>query len=193
MLVLACSPSHALPPPWQIEREKGAADLIVIAKTTKSTPSSDVPKFDSKIGLRPVDVLKGPADAKQAVKGKDVTLFIVYSKPAPPKTVGAPAPQMIGGLGQPKVRDADVALVFLKKTDRKGHYQVVCGSLGYVSLLVRKEGDAPSLKNTLGGLRQACAHMEDPKARSRMEQYYQKALEHVDKQLRQLKDGQRGR
>ena len=184
IVLLASVAAQAIPPPWLLERDKAAADLILLARTSKSIVVKDDGRGrfrDMKIGLEPIEVLKGKLPAKD---GKQARAVLLYRSPRPRQGQGVAAVAM-GGAGRPKPADGETAMLFLRP-DRKGgkhHYRVVCGSFGYIKLEAKTKKDLAAVTRRIKGYRKSCEKVKDQKARKAMEGYYDKALLAAAKRL----------
>lgn len=177
--LLACSVAQAIPPPWFIEELKAKADVILIARTTKGEDVRNVAGINRKIGLKPVELLKGKIARKE---GEEPKLALLYYRR--PKVLDAFRPMPVGGTGHPKPADDELALVFLKRDKRRGEFRAVCGSFGYVSLDASTPEKLAAVKKSIEGYRRWCARIKNAALRKTMNGYYQAALDFVEKQAK---------
>lgn len=171
--------AHAIPPPWLLEGMKARSSLILIARTTKGADVRNVAGINRKIGLKPVEFLKGKIARKD---GREPKLALLYYQR--PKVLDAFRPMRVGGTGHPKPADDELALVFLKKDKRKGEFRAVCGSFGYVSLDASTPEKLVAVKKSIEGYRRWCARIKSAALRKAMNGYYQATLDFVDKQAK---------
>jgi hypothetical protein len=180
--LLACATAQAIPPPWELESGKAAAELILIARTTTSSVVKAPPPGSGfrrmKIGLEPIEVLKGKLPE---AGGKKPKLVLLYGQrlPAP----GMLRPAVVGGTGHPKPADGETALLFLKRQGEEGSFGAVCGSFGYVSLEVKTQAELDKLTRRIGWFRRFCRRLKDEAVRKAMNGYYDKAAAEAAKRL----------
>ena len=175
VLVLAFRAAEAIPPPWTIEELKAKADLILIAKTTKAQAVANAPGANRKIGIVPVQILKG----KLGEEGKDAKLFLLFSKPVERVGPGGIRMHVMGGVGHPKPRDGETALVFLRKGREPGCYSVAGGSFGYLSLTAKTKEDRAALEKRIDRYLQWGERIRDAQVRDALAAVYQKTLAHM--------------
>ena len=191
VLVLACSSVHAIPPPWSIEEMKAGADLVVIARTNTASHVTDAGRFNRKIGIVPLHVLKGELP-QRVRKPAAAELYLLYFVPEPPKGDG-PVPRRVGGVGNPEPGDREPALIFLQKYGQKeDHFTVRGGSFGYISLAKTAESDLAAVAKRISHYRKWCERIKDTRVREAMNGYYQKALAFAKRRRPRTKPGKPG-
>lgn len=178
-VLTVCPVARAIPPPWLLEGMKAKSDLILVARMTKTEAAANAGRYNSRIGFEPVEILKGKIDKK---KDEEPKLFVLYHKR--PEMLGTFRPHVIGGTGNPRPADGELALVFLKGAAEDKHFTVVCGSFGYISLKAATQDDLAKVKQRLAGFRKTCERINDKTVRETMDGYYQKTLELVEKQAK---------
>ena len=177
LALLAGGVAGAIPPPWTIEEAKGKADLIFIAKTAKIEPVENVPGANRRVGIEPVLVLKGKHE-KRPAPAKLALLFFQRPEPKP----GPIRAHSIGGVGYPKPREGDIALMFLRKDRQKeGHFRIACGSFGYVRLNAKTKDELAAVRKRIAMYQQWCQRIKDENVRTAMEDAYQKTLAFLEK------------
>ena len=181
-VLTVCPRARAIPPPWLLEEMKAKSDLILVARMTKTEEAANAGRYNSRIGFQPVEILKGKIDKK---KDEEPKLFVLYYKP--PEILHAFRPHVIGGTGNPRPADGELALIFLKKAAKDKHFTVACGSFGYVSLKAATPEELAKVRQRLAGYRKTCERIKDKKVRQAMDSYYQKTLELLQKQAEEDK------
>jgi len=170
--LLACGSAMAIPPPWTLEETKAGADVVMIAKTTKIEPVEGVRGANARVGLEPVEVLKG----KPQEDGKDAKLYLLYRRPEPRRAPGGIERRIVGGTGQPKAKEGQTALVFLRKDrNEPDSFRAVCGSFGYVVLSAADEAGRGAVQKRIKMHAGWCARIGDAEIRKALEGYYAKA------------------
>lgn len=172
LMLAACDPALAIPPPWTLEAAKAGADVVLIAKTAKIEPVQGVRGVNAKVGLEPVEVLKG----KLEPTAKDARPFLLYARPKRQAGPGGIERRVIGGTGQPAPQEGQTALLFLRR-DRiePDGFRAVCGSFGYVVLSAASQQGREAVKKRIRMHADWCAKIGDAEARKAMEGYYAKA------------------
>ena len=189
--LLACGSAMAIPPPWTLEEAKAGAEVVVIAKTTRIESVEGVRGANARIGLEPVEVLKG----KLKPDAKDAKLFLLYMRPQQRPGPGGLQRRVVGGTGQPKAQEGQTALMFLRKDrNEPGSFRAVCGSFGYVALSAAGQADREAVKKRIKERIKKrikmhgdwCARIGNAEIRKAVEGYYAKAADFADQDPRKV-------
>lgn len=173
-VLMAYATAQAIPPPRMMEKDKAAADLIIIAKTTTASIVQNAAPGgyrEMRIGLEPIEVLKGKLPEKD---GKKLQLAMLYLQRRP--AGGGPVVPMVDGGGQPKPANGETALIFLVQRPPEASFFSAAGSaFGYISLEVATKADLDKLKRHIGWSRKFCEKLNKTD-RKAMNGYYDKAI-----------------
>lgn len=174
--------ARAIPPPWSIEEWKSDADLILIARTMKVEPANGVPGANNRIGIEPVEVLKGKTATTQPKAGeeKDPTLHVLFPKPPPPAR-GPIRIHQAGALGRPNPREGEFALIFLKKGRQARHFTIALGSFGYIALRTGTKPQKEAVEKRIRMHREWCARIKKEKIRTVMDAYYARTTAFIER------------
>lgn len=181
LILLTSGRGNAIPPPWTLEEAKAKADLVVLAKAAKIEPVKDIPGFNSRAAIEPIEVLKGELGSAKAQGGK---VFVLFSKPDKPKEQAGIAAVEVGGVGQPELAEGETSLLFLKKHDREAHYTIVLGKFGHFRLDTATDKALAALRDKIGLHRGWCERISDEGIRKAMDGYYQKTLDFLAKRMK---------
>ena len=175
-MLLTCSLAQAIPPPWYIEEIKAKADLILLAKTTKIERVDNTKGVNRRIGIEPIQVLKGTIPKQEKKGDKASRIYLLFRKPPEPEGKGMIRPHIVGGVGNPRPAEAETALIFLRKHRKENHFTAAAGSFGYISLITGPEKDLARLKKRIKNWRHWCTRIKHEELRKAMYAYYEEAV-----------------
>jgi len=173
--LLACSAAQAIPPPWTIEERKAGAELVVIAEISGIESARVEGRggvMNRRAALKPLQVLKGAHEG--------ATAPVLFSEPV--HRGGRIQPMPVGGLGRPKIRAGETALIFLSKRAAGGEYVVRGGRFGYIPLRTGSKEDIGATRKQLEMLSRFCGRIEDGEVRDGLRGYYEAALAFTEKE-----------